>query len=1032
MKIEQLRFRNLNSLAGDWNVDFTDRDLSREGLFLISGPTGAGKTTILDAITLALYGQTPRQSGISAGVNEIMSRLRGDCFSEVIFTAGGKRYFAYWYQKRARKKADGTLQQPQRKFGEIINGKPVTTETRMQQVRKAIEKAVGMDFDGFTRSVMLTQGQFARFLNAKPGERAHILENITDTGRYSAIGKRCYKLMEAAEKKLKACTDAVGNCLTLSPEERTAREQEEKELGSSIENMNGELKGAEHAHEWLGRLQAAEKKLKEAEEAGEELSQEEQMFLPRRNRLELSLKARKLEPRHAILESRRRIASDAKDLLKRLGNAGAAGGESGGKQAEAMLQAMRMAGEQSGSAEIKASLDRYCDSLETVLQSLREKEQKLRDASDSLSRAETDERKAGTAAEEAGKNVRNGEDALGREQQNLSSLLEGKTADDWYSRLDKAREALGAVTDLQGTRADIAGKSSDLARWEKQLGEMEEEAEKNRDSLKALTEKDIPAKKKEYELLKENCDLAARIHSYEEERRHLVPGQCCPLCGSTAHPFAEGTPVPDPRKEERDRAENELRDLFARQQKLTGLLKGSGDHIRSLNADIQKGAADLEDLNGRFAGQREACITAARAAGCLTERLPEKASAPDCGQSLADAAARWKEICTGLKGRVDQISRQEKRLTKQQRDLDEFRQKERDCSISWEAAKGAKQTAAADRKSADAALNAARAALEDAKQDFRKGLATFQASMKEAQDAFEHELKENGYMSVDAWAGDLLSQNDEDKIKRRETDLKTRRDQLTGQQEAARKDLGSLKTEQATDKSRDEIENLQKELKQKITAASERRGQIRTELKNDSDSREKKKTLIAERDAAQAEFDRWKKLNSLIGSANGDVYSRFAQSLTLARLAQEANRQLRMLDPRYTLSIGGDYGLDFSVIDSWQDDEKRSAGNLSGGETFLVSLALALALSSLSGKTHIETLFLDEGFGTLDPEAMEMALGALSGLQQNGSRLVGIISHVEALSDSISTQIHVIRGLNGVSALEGPGISKGLKEQDKS
>lgn len=205
MKIEQLRFRNLNSLAGEWVIDFTDRELSDEGIFLITGPTGAGKTTILDAITLALYGQTPRLSSISTGGNEIMSRQQVNCFSEVIFSAGGKRYRALWSQRRARGKADGRLQAPYREF-EDMTGAPGKPIDKIREVSRAVLEAVGMDFDGFTRSVMLTQGQFARFLNAQPADRAHILEKITGTDFYSAISRRCLRMRGEAAKNQSSYT----------------------------------------------------------------------------------------------------------------------------------------------------------------------------------------------------------------------------------------------------------------------------------------------------------------------------------------------------------------------------------------------------------------------------------------------------------------------------------------------------------------------------------------------------------------------------------------------------------------------------------------------------------------------------------------------------------------------------------------------------------------------------------------------------------------------------------------------------------
>ena len=228
-----------------------------------------------------------------------------------------------------------------------------------------------------------------------------------------------------------------------------------------------------------------------------------------------------------------------------------------------------------------------------------------------------------------------------------------------------------------------------------------------------------------------------------------------------------------------------------------------------------------------------------------------------------------------------------------------------------------------------------------------------------------------------------------------------------------------------------ELEARLQELERVFAEKLGRRGTISADLARDAAIHGQKNALIAESGEADDELKRWDDLNNLIGSSSGGKFSNFAQSLTLATLAQEANLQLKNLAPRYTLETGGNLNLDFDVIDSWQENERRSARNLSGGESFLVSLSLALALSSLShGSSHIETMFLDEGFGTLDPEAMETALNALAALRQGGSRLVGIISHVEELKEKIDVQVRVSRGNNGVSTMEGPGISRGGKKKE--
>jgi exonuclease SbcC len=161
----------------------------------------------------------------------------------------------------------------------------------------------------------------------------------------------------------------------------------------------------------------------------------------------------------------------------------------------------------------------------------------------------------------------------------------------------------------------------------------------------------------------------------------------------------------------------------------------------------------------------------------------------------------------------------------------------------------------------------------------------------------------------------------------------------------------------------------------------------------------------------------WRTLNELIGSHDGKKFKVFAQSLTLDALLHHANAHLEELAPRYRLMRVPRYDLDLQVVDRDMGDEVRSVSSLSGGESFLVSLALALGLASLSSETtQVETLFIDEGFGTLDPETLEMALATLDALQATG-RQVGIISHVSGLAERIGTQVRVVKQGAGRSRL---------------
>jgi exonuclease SbcC len=178
----------------------------------------------------------------------------------------------------------------------------------------------------------------------------------------------------------------------------------------------------------------------------------------------------------------------------------------------------------------------------------------------------------------------------------------------------------------------------------------------------------------------------------------------------------------------------------------------------------------------------------------------------------------------------------------------------------------------------------------------------------------------------------------------------------------------------------------------------------------------------------KAESERWTRLSSLIGSADGKKYRNFAQGLTLELMVSYANRQLEKLSDRYLLIRDKADPLDLNVVDNYQAGEIRSTKNLSGGESFIVSLALALGLSGMSSRTvRIDSLFLDEGFGTLDDDTLETILGTLASLRQEG-KVIGVISHVGAMKERINAKITVTPVREGKSEMEGPGVRKGTGE----
>ena len=236
-----------------------------------------------------------------------------------------------------------------------------------------------------------------------------------------------------------------------------------------------------------------------------------------------------------------------------------------------------------------------------------------------------------------------------------------------------------------------------------------------------------------------------------------------------------------------------------------------------------------------------------------------------------------------------------------------------------------------------------------------------------------------------------------------------------------------LKTEQQkqlTDQPRDEIKQQLDDLDGSLKELQQEVGGIQQKLKDNDKLRNRQEQRAKEIDAQKRESSRWDMLHELIGSADGKKYRNFAQGLTFEMMIGHANRQLQKMTDRYLLIRDDKQPLELNVVDNYQAGEIRSTKNLSGGESFIVSLSLALGLSHMASKNvRVDSLFLDEGFGTLDEEALDMALETLAGLQQDG-KLIGVISHVPALKERISTQIQISPHTGGKSVISGPGCGR--------
>ncbi|WP_346993453.1 AAA family ATPase [Alteromonas gracilis] len=253
MRILNLRLKNLNALKGEWKIDFTQSPFVDNGLFAITGPTGAGKTTLLDAICLALYHQTPRLGAISVSNNDIMTRGTAECLAEVEFDIKGKAYRAFWSMRRARGKADGNLQSADVELAEVESGKVLATQVRPKS--DEIERLTGLNFARFTKSMMLSQGDFAAFLNANEGDRAELLEELTGTEIYGQISQAVHQQFTEAKQTKKEFSLKLEGVTLLSEEQVTALEQQLSEVQVSVNALNTDIEYLQQQKHWQQALQ---------------------------------------------------------------------------------------------------------------------------------------------------------------------------------------------------------------------------------------------------------------------------------------------------------------------------------------------------------------------------------------------------------------------------------------------------------------------------------------------------------------------------------------------------------------------------------------------------------------------------------------------------------------------------------------------------------------------------------------------------------------------------------------------------------
>ncbi|MBL3539037.1 AAA family ATPase [Aminivibrio sp.] len=1077
MRIEKIRFLNLNSLVGEWEIDLTHPAFASDGIFAITGPTGSGKTTILDAVCLALYGRTPRLNRVTKSGNEIMSRQTGECFAEVTFRTGAGCFRCHWSQRRARKKPGGELQAPKHEIADGETG--VLFESKIRGVAGQIEEATGMDFDRFTRSMLLAQGGFAAFLQAAPDERAPILEQITGTEIYSLISMEVHERLRDERDKLTLLQAETAGIVILQPEEEEALRRDLADKAREEEAAAGRLEKTAKAMNWLTTLDGLEKEISGLAEEETELQGEWTAFAPDQERLRRAMRAASLEGPHATLEALRKRQVDDSEALKAeeesLPELESLARDGARALLEAELATIRAKEELDGAAPLLAkvrSLDQWLSDRRNALADM---EEECRQDSVSLDKArESREEKLELLAAE--------EERLERAERGLKE--HGR--DEWLvGGLAGVEEQVNALISLQKEIADGEDALEREAETLRQAKIVREECRERtgvrREDLEAVSQRLRREKEEldslldgrllreyraEKEALLREMAFLTRIAELEDYRARLEDGMACPLCGSLEHPFAEGNiPLPDETErkiaaleeligeaEGREAAVQRLEkaEAAARQQ----VTEGEKDEAAALSAQnaaekaLALSAEGLEKLRADCLRLQSALETRLQPLGI--SEIPE-GDLPSLAASLRERLNAWQEkirekadiekkiglLKSDLKWLDGTLETLTRALEKKKMRVETL-QKEYDCRLAerknlygekdpdeeerrlkdtLEAAGEAEKKARKLREGLKERADGAKSRVESLK----KGILRREPEVNKAEAAFSAGLSAAGFENEEDFLEARLDPDRRDALAARKKNLEDRRTALAARRADRERKLEEERARQVTDETLEVLEPRFRECEDLLKTLRDEVSALRHRLNENAAAAERVKEKKAALEVQGREYRRWDCLHELIGSADGKKYRNFAQGLTFDMMISQANRQLQKMSDRYLLVRDREQPLELNVVDGYQAGEIRSTKNLSGGESFIVSLALALGLSSMASRNvRVDSLFLDEGFGTLDEEALDTALETLAGLQQDG-KLIGVISHVPALKERISARIEVVPRTGGRSLITGPG-----------
>ncbi|RKS53653.1 exonuclease SbcC [Gillisia mitskevichiae] len=1004
MKILKIEFQNINSLRGEHQIDFTNSPFTESSLFAITGPTGSGKSTLLDVISLALFNQVPRLGKISRSeiLNKgaILTRNQKEAYARVTYQCKYGIFSSQWSISTNRNEK---LREYEMQISSVEDG--AILDLKKSDVPGRNEELIGLNYNQFIKSVVLAQGDFAQFLRAKKDERGELLEKITGTGIYRKLGVKAFEKFKASNSDIKEHLFNIKRIEEelLSPEVQASYKNKFQEKTSSCEPLIKEVKLKEEQlklkKEVLLQVSEVEKtKLKLDQASGKlksfdtskglQLSQHEKLISVSeelRNWKTWSTEITSLDKERKSLQQKK--TKNTEDLSIQLSNI------------------QKFTKKPLTTIEVATGLEQFSNQVSALLEEKNNKgvawknlQQLLRVELKDVDLNITDSPDDDLEILERLKQISTQHiDDLKFKLKDFQLLDLTKERNLLRKDLEKTREAKNFKLELQQILNSHAEKLKEKALLLPVTKELP-----NKIAILNTRSLDESKNLQILELQKENLLMRAKL---EDFRNKLIDQEPCPLCGSLHHPYAEHLPKKDDQLQQQ---------IDSTKISLTALTK----EIASLNSELKLSSTRLTNLDVEIKG--------------LEENIKSKKSIFNTTFENYEIEEKvdWDKKIFNLEDQLNNLEAYEKQVLYFQAIergipiLKEMQQILKDGSkLKQELSKlysGTNiHTDCRDLENKWNLLNQQKEHLNESYKLTETKINEFRNKVLALEPGLLKELRGKGFTTIPEAISALLSDS-------LFNELRLERDSLRTEIASATTTLKVIAAQLEILRSKDVEENSE-QLEEKLSAKQQHLKTLQDEckeleriLKNHEDSLSKMKAIQLEIAEKEKQTKRWTLLNELIGDATGKKFNDFAQDLTLSQLLHLANIRLKDLSDRYLIdkpAADEDDGL--VAIDKHMGGQRRSVKTLSGGETFILSLSLALALSDLASKNvEINSLFIDEGFGTLDPETLDQTLDTLERLQAESSKTIGIISHVDSLKERIGTQIKLTRNGQGYSSLE--------------